>query len=60
MNDTRKFYGPTPLRIGLIKSRNLVNEAVFPHDLGAMLSAGGIHVGSVVAVLSLRSVNKVF
>ena len=25
MNDTRKFYGPTSLRIGLIKSRNLVS-----------------------------------
>ena len=24
-NDTLKFYGPTPLRIGLIKSRNLVS-----------------------------------
>ncbi|OGT50942.1 MAG: peptidase [Gammaproteobacteria bacterium RIFCSPHIGHO2_12_FULL_41_15] len=24
-NDTRKFYGPTPLRIGLIQSRNLVS-----------------------------------
>lgn len=25
MNDTRKFYGPTSIRIGLIKSRNLVS-----------------------------------
>ncbi len=25
MNDTLKFYGPTPLRIGLIKSRNLTS-----------------------------------
>lgn len=25
VNDTLKFYGPTPLRIGLIKSRNLVS-----------------------------------
>jgi len=25
MNDTMKFYGPTPLRTGLIKSRNLVS-----------------------------------
>lgn len=24
-NDTLKFYGPTPLRVGLIKSRNLVS-----------------------------------
>ena len=25
MNDTRKFYGPTSIRMGLIKSRNLVS-----------------------------------
>ena len=25
MNDTRKFYGPTSMRMGLIKSRNLVS-----------------------------------
>ncbi len=25
MNDTQKFYGPTPLRIGLTESRNLVS-----------------------------------
>ncbi len=25
MNDTKKFYGPTSMRIGLIKSRNLVS-----------------------------------
>ncbi len=35
MNDTKKFYGPTPLRIGIIKSRNLVSIRV--------LQAIGIH-----------------
>jgi penicillin-binding protein 1A len=35
MNDTLRFYGPTPLRTGLIKSRNLVSIR--------LLQAIGIH-----------------